>query len=460
MKTIARGNWPKWLANKFAHRKNIEIKEHNGNYYLYEYQHRWDKEKRTSVKKVRYVGVVKEVERKRVVEHGHVALIYSILKERALEKLKELFPNEWKHLVVFAMNRVIDPMPLKRMGSWLEKTSLPSLIDLNVATPKTMSVMLGRIGENIEAQRTFMRTLLVKGELLLYDGSVIFSNSKYNRLLEIGYDKSKLFLPKANIVLLFSKTRNIPVYFKLFFGSVHEVKILTETMDEIKNRNAIFVADKGFYKNVAFDELCKKHIRFIIPIPRDDKRIDYSKELVGFFEFHKRIIRYTKYYVGKFVLYLYEDQFLKFEETSEYYRLKLNKQDVKFHEERAGKIALLSNIDRDPRKIYRLWKTRDQIEKAFHIFQNILETDTPYVSKEEVFRGYIFGSYLSLYLFYRVLNLLQLKQINERVSVADLMFELSKVMCYEHTGGFLETPKKTSELIKELGITDMVTKNG
>ncbi|MGB9719636.1 MAG: transposase [Candidatus Anstonellales archaeon] len=460
MRSLSKKGCPDWIKEKLRGRKNVEVKEHNGNYYLYGYKHEWDKESKKSVKKYFYLGVLKEVELKRVVEHGHVSLLYELTKNDILPYLKTHFPDEWKYLYVFAMNRVIYPMPLKRMGSWYEKTSLSKFMSLDKVTAKTMSKILERVGQNISGQLGFMRELIRPEEKLLYDGSVIYSHPKYNRLLEAGYNKDKLLLPKANITLLFSKTRFLPVYFKLFFGSVHEVRTIKEVIDEVKERGIIFVADKGYYKNDLFDGLHKNKINFIIPLQRDNKRIKYSRELDKIIEYHKRIIKYTSYKIGNYYVYLYEDQLLKYEETTEYYRFKLNKMKIDFHEKWAGKIALLSNIKADPKEVYLMWKTRDEIEKACHILQNILELDTPYVSKEDVFKGYVFATFISLYMYYKILGLLKEKKINNKISVMDLLFELSKIMIYEKNGLFLEIPKRTIKLVDKIDLKDLVVKTG
>ena len=66
-------------------------------------------------------------------------------------------------------------------------------------------------------------------------------------------------------------------------------------------------------------------IKFIIPLPRDDARIDYGKEHSKVFEYHGGIIKCTSYYVRPHWVYHYEDQKLKYTEITQYYKLKLKK---------------------------------------------------------------------------------------------------------------------------------------
>ncbi len=462
MRTVPRKEWPKWLSKRLADRKNIEVKAHNERYYLYTYSNTWDRERQKPHKVTMYEGVLseKEEERNRVLEKGHVSLLYSMLNKDLSTQLQKYFPTQWKYIVALAMNRTIYPMPLKRIGSWYEKTALPKLTGLDVITAKTLSKNLGQIGTNAGACTDFMKGLIVDNDMLLYDGSFIHSFSTKNKLLDIGYDKDGLLLPKANITLLFSKVRNLPVYYRLFFGGVHEVNTVQSLIEELRDRNIIMITDKGFYKNQLYEDLRVNHVNFIMPLPRDDKRIKYKISMNEVMEYHKRIIRFARYGVGKYWIYLYEDQHLKYEETSEYYRIKLNRRKVDFHEEWAGKIAIISTVKKKPKEIYEMWKSRDGIEKAFDVLQNELQTDAPYLSKEATFKGYIFTSFISLYLHYKVLNLLKSNGINDKVSVSDLLFELSKVMAYEKSGNLLEIPKRTNKMIDQCGIRDLIVKNG
>lgn len=462
MRSIPKRLWPDWIKEKLKGKKNVEVKEHNGKYYLYGYKNVWDKEKKRPVKKTWYIGrLKKDPERSPVMDHGNVYLLYHLIKDK-LPMLEKVFPKYWKYLLIFSMSRVIDPMPIKRIPSWFERTTLFKLLKIKRISSKSIRKALKEVGKNLEGQQEFMRNLIGEKEFLLYDGSVIYSHSGYNKLLERGYNKEHSLLPKANISLLFSKTKNLPVYFKLFFGSIHEINTIPQIIEEIGGKDVIFVADKAYYKNELYDRLNENKINFVIPLPRDDKRIEYNRYLKGLMEYRDRVIRYTRYKVkgSDYYIYLYEDQLLKYEETTEYYRLKMKDVKVSFKKAWAGKIALLSNIKEDPERIYLIWKSRDEIEKAFHILQNVLETDTPHVSDEEVFRGYMFASFVSLYLYYKVMNLIKEKRLLKKVSVKDVLFELSKVMVYGESLKLLEIPKRTRKMIERLGLEEIIGKNG
>ena len=463
MKTIPKAGWPGWVRARLGAAKNLELKESRGHLYVYSYRMVWDKGAKRPRKTTKYVGRLRQYGA-RIREHGHVALLMHLMeKHKVMKALKESFPDCWEPLLLFAINRVIAQTPLKSMGSWAEKTTLEKTTGAPLG--KKLSQVLAKVGVDTGSQNAFMQDMMKDGELLLYDGSVIYSSSGYNKLLEIGHDKEDSYQQKANIGLLFSKDRNVPVHFRLFFGSVHEIKTIDRIAHEMRDRDMMFVGDKGFYKNRLFADLEELKIGFIIPLPRDDKRIDYSRECAGFFKYHKRIIRHTSWKEGEYWVYHFEDLYMKAAETNEYYDLLLKKKakqirkKIVFHEEWAGRISLLSNRKLSPKEAYLLWKSRDRIEKAFHILQNRLELDKPYVSNEEVFRGYVFASFISLIVYYLVLNLLKKKGINDRVSVDDVMLEFSKIVVEDGPcPTFAEIPAKVQKLAKELGVWDILVK--
>ena len=60
MRTIPRKEWKAWMKQRLGKRRNIEVKEHNENYYLYEYTNKWDKKNKKPTKTTKYTGVLKE----------------------------------------------------------------------------------------------------------------------------------------------------------------------------------------------------------------------------------------------------------------------------------------------------------------------------------------------------------------------------------------------------------------
>jgi hypothetical protein len=473
MDTIGRDKWPKWVKRVIGKRKGIEIKEDKGRYYAYQPLPRWDKIKKQPTRTSAYLGRVKdtgivpphEIKLHGIYEYGHIQFIWHVLQKNGILKaLQKIFPDDWKVLLIFAMNRLIDPRPLKSMKEWCEKTYLVNKIETPLS-PDIMARALFRVGLTWKSQLEFFESLKQDGEKILYDGSVIFSESGENPILETGYNKEHLFLTKANIVLAFSYNRFIPVFFRLLPGSVHEITSLDILISDLGKR-VILVMDKGFSSVGTFKKLAE--ISFITPLKRNSKKINYKTRLAKFFMYKERPIKYAAYEDGDHFIYLFEDLSLRIEEEKTYYRLLSKGKKVNFREEWAGKIALISNKKFKAQDAYELWKGREHIEKSFHVLQNILDTDRPYVRKEETFRGYVFASFISLVAYYLILTMLKKtkpkkakRSLNSKVSVGDLLLELSKVYKVEMGKRELlsEVSKKARTLMELLGITDVITKN-
>jgi len=466
MNTIGKDKWPTWIIKIIGNEKNIEVKEDNGRYYAYKSKSVWDKNKKCPTRTSKYLGVIKqhglvhphELKLNGIYEYGHINFLWELLeRNKIISHLKKIYPDDWKIILIFAMNRIIDPRPIKSINSWYEKTYLVKKLNIPIS-PKIISRVLETCGLSWKSQTEFFDVLKKEEERILYDGSVIFSSSKENSLLEVGYNKEHLFLTKTNIVLAFSHDRFIPVFFRLLPGSIRDSSSIEVLLEELGD-DVTLILDKGFQSEDTFSKLNNK-IKFIIPLRRNSKKIKYKRKFDSHFMYRERPIKYTSYNNGKFFIYLYEDLTLRIEEEKTYFNLLSKGKKVEFKEEWAGKIALISNQRSEPEKIYEMWKSRDQIEKCFDVLQNILDTDRPHVRKEETFRGYLFGSFIALLIYYMVLNLLKKAQLNKKISVADCLLEFSKVYKIEINDKELitERSKRVKDLAKKLKVENIITK--
>ena len=86
--------------------------------------------------------------------------------------------------------------------------------------------------------------------------------------------------------------------------------------------------------------------------------------------------------------------------------------------------------------------------------KNELENDKTYLRDDDGVRGYFFVSFLSLYLYYKILNLLRKKKLTDKISVNEALLELSKI--YEiktgNTTRLSTAPAKAEQLAKKLDV--------
>jgi transposase len=109
----------------------------------------------------------------------------------------------------------------------------------------------------------------------------------------------------------------------------------------------------------------------------------------------------------------------------------------------------------DGDKIYDLYKQREDIEQAFDAMKNELENDKTYLQDDDSLRGYFFISFVSLYLYFRIMNMIKKAGLTKELSVNELLFELSMVYLQEYTDGkiaYSEIPKKVESVISKIEI--------
>jgi len=447
--------------------KPLEAKKIGQNYYLYESTTVWLKGKKKRKKLCRYIGkitekgIVEGERRKRytrsIYEYGNAQLLMDIATE-LIPPLKEVFPDDYKEIIATSIVRVIQSTPLKLIKSRWEKLSLSREITTSLS-PNTLSEKLRFIGSDWDAQRRFFAHLLSKSKYLLFDLSSVVSHSEDLRLAEKGYNSDHLYLKQVNFALIFSYDHNIPVMIKAMPGSIRDIKSFKHIIREMDLNSYAIVLDRGFSSYYLPHLLREREMKFILPLRRNLKIIDYNLGMKGCFIYRKRGINWGKKRTGHHFIYLFEDVKLRAEEETTFIELirkgKRRQGEILKERKKFGKVAILSNIDAEGEEIYLLYKEREDIEVAFDAMKNELENDKIYLSNDDAVRGYFFISFLSLYLYFRILNMLRQKGLVGKISVNEVLFELSKVYLVYYTDGekkLSEIPAKIEEINRLLGL--------
>ena len=189
--------------------------------------------------------------------------------------------------------------------------------------------------------------------------------------------------------------------------------------------------------------------------------IDYSINMDGSFTYRGRGIRYGSVKYSNYSLYIYEDARLRGEEISNSIVARTVNPEIKIHEERLGKISLISNLGKAPDEIYLIYKEREDIEQCFDAMKNGMENDKTYLRDNDAIRGYFFVSFIALYIHYRLLEILRINDLIGKYSVNELLFELSKVYAVQYSDDkieFNEIPKSVETIMKKIKM-DILPKN-
>jgi len=459
--------WVKDIVKIEREKRNLplEAKKLNNNYYLYHSTTHWDKKDKKIKKDSGYIGRITPkgvIEKKikndtrSIFEYGNSELLY-LLAHDVIEPLKKSFYDRWKEIIACSIVKTIQPLPLRLIQSRWEKLHISQKIDAALS-PNTISEVLRDIGKDYASQKGFFDELMVDSKTLIFDLSSIFSYSENLKYAEKGHNADHLYLKQINFMLFFSMDKQLPVLLKPMPGSVRDVKALRAVIDEVNAKDSTVVIDRGFASQVIPDLLTELDFNFILPLRRNFTEIDYDWRLDYTFSYRKRGIKWGRKRIGANFLYMFEDVKLRAEEETTFIHLmnekKRNTEEYKEASKKFGKIAILSNRDEDGETVYLMWKDRENIEVAFDALKNELENDKTYLDDDEAVRGYFFISFLSLYLYYKILNLLRKAKLVDKVSVNEVLLEFSKV--YEINLGekkkLSEIPNKLEKLAESLGL--------
>ena len=117
-------------------------------------------------------------------------------------------------------------------------------------------------------------------------------------------------------------------------------------------------------------------------------------------------------------------------------------------EKKLGKFAIFSNMRSAPMEIYDLYKPREEVEVAFDDMKNELENDKAFLHTTDGLRGYFFISFISLYMYFSILQVLKDHDLSQKISVKEALFELSKIFITASSARrtVSEIPKKSQKI--------------
>ena len=117
----------------------------------------------------------------------------------------------------------------------------------------------------------------------------------------------------------------------------------------------------------------------------------------------------------------------------------------------AGIVGIISDLDKKGVEIYDLYKSREDVELAFDALNNSIDSDKTYLRTEESVRGYYFISFIALIVYFNILKRLREKELTKKISVDEVLFELSKVIIIKERNNreyLANIPDKTEKIIE------------
>jgi transposase len=474
---------PNW-ATKHK-RKGTELRLINGNYYLYEVTSKWDPDKKRPKKITgRIVGRITEesgfiesdkaklrkreltVSRLAVKEYGITALIDSHFSEYKV-LLKKYFPAHWQAIMGLTYGRLAYHSPMKNMEYHYYHSYLSELYPDLPLSPKALTSLLREVGVQRPQIASFFKEFSKAHDNILFDGTDLLSRSKKMDIPKLSKSKKGAFDSLVNIMFVFSVGLQLPVYYRITPGNIKDIKAFKLCLDESQIKDAVIIADKGFYSERNIEQLKAERLEFIIPLRRNNKHIHYEsiksadkKNFDGFFKYEGRIIWFYSINVGSEKVNVYLDEELKAEEVKDY----LNRTESlpeeydmeTFHEKQHafGTIALMHNGSRSQEEVYLNYKARGQVEGMIDVFKNIVEADSSHMQNEQALEAWMFINFIALHWYYRIYHLLVANGLSKKYSPMDLILFLKEIRKVKINDQWYnaEITAKTGELLNKIGV--------
>ena len=497
-----------------------------GKIYAYEAENFWNPEKKQARQKRRYLGVwdestgqiiPKTVERdvKTTKIFGSPYLLDAISSELNLrKKLSDAFGEDGDAILAMAMSKLLCPTSLKNIHHVLEDSFIPEMYSLkDPFNSQWLSSFLSKLEAKESAMESFYRSLIDQDkETLVYDITSLSSNSKNIDWLEYGYNRDGLDLPQINLGLVLSVERQIPLYYKIFPGSINDVVTLKNLIAEINAlgiTKSMFILDRGFYSESNIVEMNSSGIDFIIPLPfvvkngkgmisetnrdienpvnarRYEGDIYYvvendieignvkaygylfynkkreSNELNSFFN---RIIDIESSLEGKEFYGNPRDTFNRvagnfaryfdWESKDRVIHLKRRSNAISQAVNRFGKVILLSSTKRRWKEVLSLYRQRDAVEKEFDNLKNDLDVVPLRVSKLSTLKGLLFIFFISLVIRSLLLQKARNAELLGKNSVDDILLDLAKLRAVKigSVWKLTEITKKERIVLEKMGV--------
>jgi len=266
----------------------------NGIEYVYEYDSKWNSDKKYGTHKRNYIGKnvngefvpnkkytlqmkLEEAKKKSPASvpltdcsrsfYGATYLFDAIGEKLGITAdLKKCFPDTYEQLLSIAYYLILeDRNPLSRFPKWAATHGHP--FGVNIPSQKS-SELFASISEDAKQDFFLLQSKRrLEKEFLAYDTTSVSSYLKTLKQVKYGKNKEHDPLPQLNIALLFGEESGLPVYYRKLPGNISDVKTIQNMLadiDFLQIDSVKLVMDRGFYSAANINALYQKHYKFLM----------------------------------------------------------------------------------------------------------------------------------------------------------------------------------------------------
>jgi transposase len=158
-------------------------------------------------------------------------------------------------------------------GQWIENHSKKLKYPI---TSQRVSELLKRITPSKieEFLKKWVNSNINSKGYYCFDSTNIKSNCKNDSQVQFVYTHGHEPYPQKNLSILSSQKNNIPVWYSLYDGSLHDsktIKNLSARINNLTTRNICFVLDRGYFSKENLQNIVEQGDKFLIPLPSSVK---------------------------------------------------------------------------------------------------------------------------------------------------------------------------------------------
>lgn len=489
-------NHPQWaLAQK---KPGTELRCIRGKYYLYECSSFYDKElKKTRKKTGRYLGMITEDKglvppRRKQVEIENEAVSHSVekgqiavpepkvgqVKEYGLsafisghctdmiENLKQTMPRMWNRVLAMAYCRLRNQSPLKYIQEDFADSYLSQTLGTEGLSPRTLTDFMKNLGKSREEILAFMRKYAGAGGNVLFDGTDILSSSAKMDFPRMSKTKLGGFAEAVNVMMAFSISRMLPVYYRLLPGNVKDITSFLTSVDEFGDTSMTIIGDKGFFSKNNIAELDKRKLKYIIALRRSTSGLDYSKfdnhSSEGYFFYAERLIKYCTQTIDDHSVYLYYDAKHAAEEETDYLRRVDDGKHERYTMEtyalkapRFGTLAVMVSDGVSAKDAFDNYKSRCEVEQEIDVLKTDLDALTSYMQDNDRLEGWMFVNFIALHIFYMLRKQIVENNLTSKMSTREAIRILcrQRIVRLDKEWKKAEASAKDKAMLEALGVS-------
>jgi transposase len=466
-----------------------------GHVYLYQVESYWDKDKKQSRQRRVYLGkkdpasgkLIQEPPAYQASDYGHTYFLSELARTIGLTaELKAAFPRSWVELLTLAVYRLAEGKPFYLCADWLQTVDWTPAVDLH---SQRISELLSALSQENDAMFRFFTSWASRHasthRFIVFDITSLSSYAAAIPYAEWGYNRDREALPQINLGVVYGEPSGLPVFYRLYPGSIHDVTTLANLITELNVlslEQTLFVLDKGFYSAANLSKMAG--LRHIIPLPATTKqeqalvqsyhtRLHSAQYAIAHHQHVHYCVREAVSIGGReYNAYLYLNERKRVEErerllkaimecesyaSSQGYRKK-EEFDAFFREtqpglipyfavrkrgaryelvrdsasidaalSRMGMFVLISNSDLSGEEVLELYRQKDGVEKCFDALKNSLALKRLRVHSQQALEGVLFIEFLALILYAVMRGVLRQTGLNKTLSVPEVLFELRKL---------------------------------